>query len=75
MTEPAQLHKLYVTNLTIVDIGLRIKGGIDGFNINSTNTGMGIRNIDLRLKSIDALYKWKSTINKGCCLIIIISKS
>lgn len=44
-----------------------------GFNYPTKTKGIGLKNIELRLKSIKANYKWKNIVNKGCCLIIIIS--
>lgn len=46
-----------------------------GFDVKSKKMGMGLRNIDLRLKSMDAVYKWKSKTNKGSRLIIMVPKS
>ncbi len=46
-----------------------------GFDVNSRKNGMGLQNIALRIKTLNALHKWKSSENKGCRLIIIIPKS
>lgn len=46
-----------------------------GFSFSSVKKGMGLRNIELRLSAMGAINKWKSTINKGCRLIIMIPKS
>lgn len=43
-----------------------------GFEIGSLKKGMGLRNIESRIKSMNAIYKWKSTLGKGSRLIIII---
>ena len=45
-----------------------------GFNLNTIKNGMGLRNIELRLGAMNAVFKWKSVINKGCRLIILITK-
>lgn len=45
-----------------------------GFDINMKKRGMGLKNIDLRLESINATSKWKSFKNKGTRLIISIPK-
>jgi signal transduction histidine kinase len=46
-----------------------------GFDEKSITKGMGIQNIELRLSSMKADFKWKSQINKGCILIMSIPKS
>ncbi len=50
-----------------------IDNGI-GFDIEKVKKGMGLKNIDLRLESINAKTKWKSFKSKGSRLIIIIPK-
>ncbi|MBC9796633.1 sensor histidine kinase [Sinomicrobium weinanense] len=45
-----------------------------GFKIDSSERGMGLRNIALRIKALNASYKWKSRKNNGCRLIIVIPK-
>ncbi|WP_196886393.1 sensor histidine kinase [Aureivirga sp. CE67] len=45
-----------------------------GFDLNSSKKGMGIKNIESRLESIDAKFKWKTQRNKGCRLIVSIKK-
>ena len=42
-----------------------------GFNIESLKRGMGLKNIESRLHSINALSKWKSERDKGTRLIIV----
>jgi len=43
-----------------------------GFNIDQLQKGMGLKNIDSRIKSINAQSKWKSKKDKGSRLIIKI---
>jgi len=45
-----------------------------GFDIDSIKRGMGFRNIESRLNSMNAAYKWKSEINKGCQLLLVIPR-
>ncbi|MGS2763404.1 sensor histidine kinase [Sinomicrobium sp. M5D2P9] len=45
-----------------------------GFKVDSPGKGMGLRNIALRIKALNAFYKWKSRENNGCRLIIVIPK-
>jgi len=42
-----------------------------GFNTSLLRKGMGLKNIETRIRSINAIYKWKSKINNGCNLIIV----
>lgn len=53
-------------------LNVLLKDNGKGFDVNSKKRGMGLTNIDLRLKSMDASYKWKSSANKGSRLIISI---
>jgi signal transduction histidine kinase len=46
-----------------------------GFEKKILKNGMGLKNIESRLQSIHAFFKWKSMVYKGCKLIIILSKS
>lgn len=46
----------------------------NSFEYNRINRGMGIKNIESRLQSLDALYKWKNTIGKKTQLIIKIQQ-
>ena len=46
-----------------------------GFDFQFIKKGLGIRNIELRLNSIGARYKWKVAKNKGCQLTISIPNS
>ncbi|MGS2738668.1 sensor histidine kinase [Sinomicrobium sp. M5D2P17] len=45
-----------------------------GFDLNSRKSGMGLQNIALRIRTLHASHKWKSTDNQGCRLILIIPK-
>lgn len=45
-----------------------------GFDTRLIKRGMGLGNIEFRMNSLDAVYKWKSEINKGCTLIFSIPK-
>jgi len=45
-----------------------------GFDVNAIKKGMGVRNIELRASSMNATFKWKSTISKGCRIIISLPK-
>ena len=46
-----------------------------GFDTAVVHKGMGLRNIEWRLNAMNARYKWKSTLNKGCRLIIKIPEN
>jgi signal transduction histidine kinase len=43
-----------------------------GFDTNELQKGMGLQNIDSRIKSINGICKWKSVQNKGTRLLIKI---
>lgn len=43
-----------------------------GFDYEKVKKGMGIKNIESRMKSLNASFKWKSVQNKGTRLIFII---
>lgn len=45
-----------------------------GFDYEKVKKGMGIKNIESRMKSMDAEFKWKSIIDKGSRLIFKIQK-
>ncbi len=45
-----------------------------GIDLDKIERGMGLRNIELRLKSLNAHFKWKSQPNKGVRLIILLPK-
>lgn len=55
-------------------LSIKLADNGKGFDIKGKNNGMGLRNIDLRLSSLGAAYKWKSKVNEGCCLTIVIPK-
>jgi signal transduction histidine kinase len=46
-----------------------------GFPINSISKGMGLRNMEMRINSIGAIFKWKNRTNYGSRLIILIPKT
>jgi signal transduction histidine kinase len=46
----------------------------NSFEYNQVKKGMGIKNIESRLQSLDAVYKWKNTIGKRTQLIIKIQQ-
>lgn len=43
-----------------------------GFNVNEIKNGMGLDNIQVRLHSLNAKYKWKTFPNNGCRLVLKI---
>ncbi|EJL74797.1 sensor histidine kinase [Chryseobacterium populi] len=43
-----------------------------GFDYEAVKKGMGIKNIESRIKSMNAVHKWKNTLNKRSRLIIKI---
>ena len=55
------------TGIVIFDNG-------QGFDYEKVKKGMGIKNIESRMKSMNAEFKWKSIINKGSRLIFKIQK-
>lgn len=55
------------TGIVIFDNG-------QGFDYEKVKKGMGIKNIESRLQSMDAQFKWKSITNKGSRLIFKIQK-
>jgi len=57
------------------DMVVIISDNGQGFDYDKVKKGMGIKNIESRIKSMNAVHKWKSTLNKGTRLIIIIPKS
>lgn len=57
----------HFTGIVITDNGR-------GFEYEKVKKGMGIKNIESRIKSMSAEFKWKSVINKGSRLIFKINK-
>jgi len=57
----------HFTGIVIADNGR-------GFEYEKVKKGMGIKNIESRIKSMSAEFKWKSVINKGSRLIFKINK-
>ena len=47
----------------------------ESFDYQIVQKGMGLKNIESRIKSVNAFYKWKNTIEKGSRLIIIIPQN
>ncbi|PQA95733.1 histidine kinase [Chryseobacterium shigense] len=62
--------KDYPLNMAVI-----ISDNGQGFDYDLVKKGMGIKNIESRIKSMNAVHKWKSTVNKGSRLIIIIPKN
>lgn len=56
------------TGIVIFDNG-------QGFDYEKVKKGMGIKNIESRMKSMDAEFKWKSIIDKGSRLIFKIQRN
>lgn len=46
-----------------------------GFNMSLVKKGMGMNNIDYRVNALFGIHKWKSNLNKGTTLIIIIKNT
>lgn len=46
-----------------------------GFDPKSSHKGMGIKNIESRIQSVNAIYKWKNKKNIGSTLIIIFQNN
>lgn len=55
------------TNLAVV-----ISDNGQSFEYDAVKKGMGIKNIESRIKSMNAIHKWKNVVNKGSRLIIKI---
>lgn len=47
----------------------------ESFDYDNASKGMGLKNIESRIKSLNAHFKWKNTIGKGSRLIIIIPQN
>ncbi len=47
----------------------------ESFDYHNASKGMGLKNIESRIKSLNAVYKWKNRLGKGSRLIIIISQN
>lgn len=59
--------KDYNSNMVLI-----ISDNGQGFDYNLVKKGMGIKNIETRIKSIDATFKWKNIVDKRSRLIIKI---
>lgn len=67
--------KIYICIKDFNDFtGIVIFDNGQGFDYEKVKKGMGIKNIESRLQSMDAQFKWKSIINKGSRLIFKIQK-
>ncbi len=53
-------------------IGVIIADNGKGFDIEKANKGLGFHTMDTRLKTINAVFKYKSAPNKGTRLIIVL---
>lgn len=47
----------------------------ESFDYDNASKGMGLKNIESRIKSLNARFKWKNTIGKGSRLIMIIPQN
>ena len=65
--------KLYIRD-TAMSLNIILSDNGIGFDIRTISKGMGIRNIESRLKSNGAYWKWKSGVDKGTRLIIVVLK-
>ncbi|MBB4806287.1 signal transduction histidine kinase [Chryseobacterium defluvii] len=59
--------KDYPGNMAVV-----ISDNGQSFDYEAVKKGMGIKNIESRIKSMNATHKWKNILNKGSRLIILI---
>lgn len=54
------------------NVAVVISDNGQSFEYEAVKKGMGIKNIESRIKSMNALHKWKNVLNKGSRLIIKI---
>lgn len=54
------------------NVAVVISDNGQSFDYEAVKKGMGIKNIESRIKSMNALHKWKNILNKGSRLIIKI---
>lgn len=47
----------------------------ESFDYQQASKGMGLKNIEARIQSLNAYFKWKNRLNQGSRLIIIIPKN
>nr|WP_314498360.1 ATP-binding protein [uncultured Chryseobacterium sp.] len=47
----------------------------ESFDYQQASKGMGLKNIEARIQSLNAYFKWKNRLNHGSRLIIIIPKN
>jgi signal transduction histidine kinase len=66
--------RIYIKDYTS-HLGVVISDNGQSFDYEEVKKGMGIKNIESRIKSMNAAYKWKNILNEGSRLIIKIPYS
>lgn len=66
--------RIYIKDYTS-HLGVVISDNGQSFDYEEVKKGMGIKNIESRIKSMNAAYKWKNVLNEGSRLIIKIPYS
>jgi signal transduction histidine kinase len=66
--------RIYIKDYTS-HLGVVISDNGQSFDYEEVKKGMGIKNIESRIKSMSAAYKWKNVMNEGSRLIIKIPYS
>jgi signal transduction histidine kinase len=66
--------RIYIKDYTS-HLGVVISDNGQSFDYEEVKKGMGIKNIESRIKSMSAAYKWKNILNEGSRLIIKIPYS
>lgn len=66
--------RIYIKDYTS-HLGVVISDNGQSFDYEEVKKGMGIKNIESRIKSMSAAYKWKNVLNEGSRLIIKIPYS
>jgi len=64
---------VYLKDLSAAFVIVLADDGV-GFDEEQVKKGMGIKNIESRIRSLNAKFKWKSVPGKGTRLIIVIPK-
>lgn len=67
----ASLIRIYIKDNT-TSLAVVISDNGQGFEYEAVKKGMGIKNIEARIKSLNAAHKWKNTPGNGSRLIIKI---
>ncbi len=67
----ASLIRIYIKDNT-TSLAVVISDNGQGFEYEAVKKGMGIKNIEARIKSLNAAHKWKNTPGNGSLLIIKI---